>query len=576
MRIIKLLALLVAVPLIVNACVDNTYDFEKINTAEDASILKGVGFPIGSFEEFSLRDIVSMDNEAIKTDEGGNYYLYYKGKTVSKSFNMNAAAIDAFPPSLRTDYQSLLFPGISVFEDRILNFTDNYEYKVDNYYLPKEIKKLYKAVVSGALSLDLSYTADAAFPFSRIWIAKETKLSLPAWLIMGEISDSRFTRYDDNTLIVGEDIALAPNENTTISVPLAGMDFTKLPEGQGLTGSNTLFIDDWFKLGVNVKIKKEDALASPPGTYGINLKQRLGVSEISVVNVDAELDVQHAVENQVFSMGKLPAFLTDGTTALDFSDIRIYLDANSNLPFVLNFKTDFTTYSGDEKIALCKLGSEAAPVLIPNGKVSYVFTEKGLGKEGIKDYKVENLNSLFVKIPSKIELSNLTVSSGTLRTTINLNESFNLGLDYWIDTPLAFGKGISFIADQKLSGFELNDGDLKLKTVILKTDIVNTIPLAFDIAGEAIDAAGNVCAGIKVKVTGNIKQGSVENPSSSPLVMEIASTGSSIVMDGVRLNLKASSPEETFRNVCLNSKQGIKFTGVRLELPDGLVISTKK
>ena len=576
MRIIKLSALLVAVQLIVSACVDNNYDFEKINTEEDVAILKGVGFPVGSFEEFSLRDIVSMDNEAIKTDEGGNYYLYYKGETVSKSFNINAVTIDAFPSSWRTDYQSLIFPGISVFEDCILNFTDSYEYEVDNYYFPKEIKKLYKAVVSGALSIDLSYTADAGFPFSRVWIAKETKLSLPAWLIMGEISDSRFTRYDNNTLIVGEDIALAPNKNITISVPLAGMDFTKLPEGQGLKGSNTLFIDDWLKLGVNVKIKKEDALASPPGTYGINLKKQLGVSEISVVNVDAELEVQHTAENQVFSMGKLPAFLTDGTTALDFSDIRVYIDANSNLPFSLKFKTDFTTYSGDEKIALCKLGSEAAPVLIPSGKVSYVFTEKGLGKEGIKDYKVDSLNSLFVKIPSRIELSNLTVSSGTLRTTINLNESFNLGLDYWIDTPLAFGEGISFSADQKLSGFKLSNGDLKLKTIILKTDIVNTIPLAFDITGEAIDEAANVCAGIKVKVTGKIKQGSVENPSTSPLVMEIASTGSSIVMDGVRLNLKASSPEETFRNVCLNSKQVMKFTGVRLELPDGLVISAKK
>ena len=141
----------------------------------------------------------------------------------------------------------------------------------------------------------------------------------------------------------------------------------------------------------------------------------------------------------------------------------------------------------------------------------------------------------------------------------DLNKSLNPG-----------GSGDASGEQQEQGGL---DYEIDLRNVEIKFNLHNSIPLNVVLQAVPIDVYGNVMDDVEVKLTGDVKAGSVESPALCPIAVNLKATLESIkTFDGIKLTIMGTSSEETV-GVVLNSKQGIQLTDVSAKVSAGATIN---
>jgi len=107
-------------------------------------------------------------------------------------------------------------------------------------------------------------------------------------------------------------------------------------------------------------------------------------------------------------------------------------------------------------------------------------------------------------------------------------------------------------------------------SAVLEMDIINTIPVDFEISAICLDSSGNELNDTQVTVDNKIAAGSLTSPTNTPVKLTINSKSGKIDISSIKLNMRGSVSDPKFFGVCLNRNQGLEINDIVLTLPDGI------
>lgn len=408
-------------------------------------------------------------------------------------------------------------------------------------------------------------------------------------------------------------------QNSTFSFNLASIDMSSFEKGQGMVG-NELIVDDEismseFKIALDLADFAETVGEIPDA---IDIDISLNVSDVFVKSVSAVLDPSVNVDPQKIEIGDLPEFITGEDVVLDLYNpvIRLDVNAEDNVRTATgkgfpNFymsagidafdKNGSSTLGSDGPIVIGDDGSgkDNSPVVIKEGMNHIVISRQEAENDGNgpvpadENYQyitVPELGRLISVIPDHITISDIKVRIPHEGSEGNWAESdytaitfpqegpltYDVGVDYSIEVPLAFGKDlyISYSTDfngwnENFSSTSESDYKLDLKEASIKFDFINSIPLELGLSAEAIDTDGNVMSDIDVELEGTLAAGNINNETSAAVVVKIVATQEALDrFDGLRLNIEATSGD--MEGVALNKDQGVRLENISANIQGGI------
>lgn len=557
------------------SCVNENYDLSKIEVNE-ISGLEGISVPVGSSTMISVEDILGFRTESndLKTDDDGNYYFSFgDDEALSRTINVPKFSFDGYDDDQSRDFtisSPVVIPDLwDGFVTPVIPFTDLvYELEIDQNNLPELIGSIAYANVSSRIGVDFSYD-QSTLPLKKIILAKEATITFPEWVVLGAPSNM-FKKLNDHTVELANDFHITPN-GASIVLPVQGLDFSKLPKGQGVIAPGHLHLDADIHLTGGIIINSSDCLSI--GTYKPVVSTNLYLEPINVealrlskISLGDEARSSHTVE-----LGDIiPQVLYDEGLVLDFDDLALKVSHYNGLPFAGNVAAMIDTYKDEHPVRKCSFNFDLVYQLnsIGNNIVNY-FTESGKNSS----IKVDGLNSILNPTPDKFYVST-EITLDDLEEHMDDEDyglivpgaSYRFSGGYEFIAPLSFGSDFRLNLTEDITGFKLNIPSLELAEAQLKLNFVNALPFDIDLKGEAIDADGNVLPHISVELSGEVKGGTISAPSVNPLVLTFKNKGD-LKIDGVRLNMNASTSSA---NSVLNKKQFIQFKDMRLSLPKGI------
>ena len=415
------------------------------------------------------------------------------------------------------------------------------------------------------------------------------------------------------------DIDIDDPESSTFEFSLTGIDLSLLDEGQGMVGDRLTVNDEIsiseLKLGLDINDFARTVGEIP---YEIAIDLSLNVGDVFVKSVEAVLDPDFSIDPQSIDIGELPEFISGDNVTLDLYNpvIRLDVNAEDNVRTATgkgfpNFymsagidafdKNGSSTLGSDGPIVIGDDGSgkDNSPVVIKEGMNHIVISRQEAENDGNgpvpadENYQyitVPELGRLISVIPDHITISDIKVRIPHEGSEGNWAESdytaitfpqegpltYDVGVDYSIEVPLAFGKDlyISYSTDfngwnENFSSTSESDYKLDLKEASIKFDFINSIPLELGLSAEAIDIDGNVMCDIDVELEGTLAAGNINNETSAAVVVKIVATQEALDrFDGLRLNIEATSGD--MEGVALNKDQGVRLENISANIQGGI------
>ena len=116
---------------------------------------------------------------------------------------------------------------------------------------------------------------------------------------------------------------------------------------------------------------------------------------------------------------------------------------------------------------------------------------------------------------------------------------------------------------------QLLEGAVGVENLILTMDMVNSIPLDFELEGMVLDSKGNEVKGAKVDMDCKLLAGTLEEPVSSPVQIGVTTDNYITDFATLRLRFNATSRDEIQGEV-LNMNQGLTINNIHVSLPQGI------
>jgi hypothetical protein len=115
-------------------------------------------------------------------------------------------------------------------------------------------------------------------------------------------------------------------------------------------------------------------------------------------------------------------------------------------------------------------------------------------------------------------------------------------------------------------GFE---GAVGVDSLIMTMDMVNSIPLDFDMKGMVLDSKGNEVKDAKVDLNCKLLSGTLDEPVSSPVRIVVSTENHITDFATLRLHFNATSADDIQGEV-LNMSQGLAINNIHVSLPQGI------
>lgn len=557
------------------SCVNEEYDIEKIKF-DEIHILDNASAPLGATKKFVLEELMTgLDvGKYLKTDKDGNYYLEYAGENVSSKIEVPAfhfAGYNDTNPHKTTVVSPIVFPQLK--PDIVISpaiVTDPVEFEdikfnieVIQTDLPEEIIGVSYADVDSRLIVKLGFEA-SSLPFSKIWISEGAKLIFPEWIVLGAAPEG-YEKLDNHTLTIVDDLSVATS-NTTINIPLDGLDFTKLPDGQGIVAPGKLYLNAEVALAGSVYLSSDDYTNAGIGPFSPTLVSHINMDPMTIQSVTAAFDIESLgyTEFETSLVGLADA-LGDVDATIDLSGLRLNLGVSSTIPSSIDLST--TIYAAGQIYDLGTIelpaGSETA-----SGSAYFSISQDGTGApENYQDIAVENWNSLLSPIPESLKFSFLPAVSSDEYMTITPGEIYEVNIEYSF-TSTAFGPDFRIGYSETLDGMGISLGVAEVPSAMLTLNALSTIPFNMTVAAKAIDSEGNTLDSITVGVSSDIMGGTLDNPAVTPVTLHLRASGP-VELDGLIITFTASAVND---GIVLNKAQYLQLTDMSLSLPNGATI----
>ena len=606
-----------------SGCVNEQYDLNKgIDMTIGADV--NISVPVGSTEFIEIGDFLKIEeseNNMIFMDETtGDYYLSFAGKepfsTTIEVPEIDLGTVESEPVIVKLDISENAelkdFIGQPIDPDLIGTIGQSvFEYDIPenskmpitiDEELPEQVKDIRKINLNTAINFNFSIS-EGATSLSDIVIA------FPEFMTVEQApTQSGVTVNNGHEVSINAPLRIDSGNPPSISIIIKEIDFTKMSEGMGIVsveGKNRVIIGtDSQPVSVDVSGKIKVDLydfASVPTEVGVIMD--ISLDQLVVESAEVKIDASETVEDQNIEVGELPEFLTSNNVVLDVYNPVIRLDVNNGSPLAASLDADINAFIGEESTldSPIHIGANGDPgtepiSISPNTDPSIFVSRRGEHdnpQPGDIDIAVPAIADLIKTVPEKLTISNIVIDADSdSYLSVSPGESYECSVAYGVSAWMAFGPDllIEYSTDIKDLNEALNPGgdgetsgegqeqggldyEIDLRNVEIKFNLHNSIPLNVALQAVPIDVYGNVMEDVEVKLTGDVKSGSAENPAVCPMAVNLKATLESIkTFDGIKLTIKGTSSEETV-GVVLNSKQGIQLTDVSAKVSAGATIN---
>lgn len=601
----------------ITACVNEEYDLSKgIDTT--INVNGDISAPLGSTEKILIGDFFEIDpqNSAISVVDG-DYVLSLSGDMVRHDIDVPELGISGIsvgnsenPGGYRINMDipdTQPVEGVQI-PDRTYEFTVAGEKETAieiNEEVPEYIAGIGKIELNSVMSISMRLSRDDGRSEGEITIGEGFSLVFPDYItIVKEGGSVDYEVLDGNVVRFASSASLTPSAPLGFRLGIAGIDFGRMPEGQGLVNGRIVIDDIIGMQDVSISANARsfgEVISDLPSSLSIDID--MSVSDIEIETVEVVFNPEITVDDQTVEIGEMPEFLSEEGNRLDLYSPVITLMVTNDSPVSAVLQADITSYSNDSQTASIHLGNEDAgaadAVVLRNGVTPVYIVRRA---EDVPDGPVaatndpviivrDDLSELIATIPDKMTVSDIDVR--VLQETIefdlvNAPDKYSFSFGYDINVPLAFGEELAVSYPYDITGLNetLNpsssddNGSLEIdfSEASVFLTFVNEIPLDLSVAASPIDKDGNVIgSGIDVELTGiegnsavTVGAGNVGSPSESPAVIRIRADRESLMkLDGFRLDLKGSCGSG-FAGVALNENQGIQLKDISVNIKGGV------
>ena len=601
----------------ITACVNEEYDLSKgIDTT--INVNGDISAPLGSTEKILIGDFFEIDpqNSAISVVDG-DYVLSLSGDMVRHDIVVPELGISGIsvgnsenPGGYRINMDipdTQPVEGVQI-PDRTYEFTVAGEKETAieiNEEVPEYIAGIGKIELNSVMSISMRLSRDDGRSEGEITIGEGFSLVFPDYItIVKEGGSVDYEVLDGNVVRFASSASLTPSAPLGFRLGIAGIDFGRMPEGQGLVNGRIVIDDIIGMQDVSISANARsfgEVISDLPSSLSIDID--MSVSDIEIETVEVVFNPEITVDDQTVEIGEMPEFLSEEGNRLDLYSPVITLMVTNDSPVSAVLQADITSYSNDSQTASIHLGNEdagAADAVVLRSGVTPVYIVRRT--EDVPEGPVaatndpviivrDDLSELIATIPDKMTVSDIDVR--VLQETIefdlvNAPDRYSFSFGYDINVPLAFGEELAVSYPYDITGLNetLNpsssddNGSLEIdfSEASVFLTFVNEIPLDLSVAASPIDKDGNVIgSGIDVELTGiegnsavTVGAGNVGSPSESPAVIRIRADRESLMkLDGFRLDLKGSCGSG-FAGVALNENQGIQLKDISVNIKGGV------
>ncbi len=554
---------------ILASCVNQDYDLTKINI-DTLSGLKGVEVPVGSTERFVLKDLLpeNLGELAMSVDQDGNLMLSIGGHVGSDEISVPEFTLEGYYDhttessvvqepiyiSGLAQNPGLQFPPIP-FKDIVYNID------IHQKDLPKEVIDVRYADVTSVFSIAFNYNS-SKFPFEKFWISSGSAVHFPEGVILDDVP-AGFVRVSDHEIAFKDDFPILPS-GSSVRFPIKGMDFTKLPEGQGFISAGEFRTNFDVVVSGSLFVRAQDCKGE--GVFQPEFESVIALEEAVINSITASVEIDDDMNSfaQEFMIKDVPDYLKSDATCLDFNALRLNITVDNGLPFNGLLNASFASYLQGDHQQLWE--SQIDGLILPSSSsVSYSLSEDGAGApEGYENVAVSGLNSFLRRMPDSYTVK-CDVAAQDEYIDIVPGAKYGMSLDYEFLAPLSFGPDFRLQITEDFKNLNVNVQEVDVASAIVRLDAVNALPLAFMLEAQALDKDGNVIEEITASLDKEIAAGSLASPSVNPVQITLAAQGK-LSFDGIRLTVIADSPAEG----PLNDNQYFMFDNISLHLPEGI------
>lgn len=604
-----------------SGCVNEQYDLSKgIDMTIGADV--NISVPVGSTEFIEIGDFLKIedteDNMIFMDETTGDYYLSFAGKepfsTTIEVPEINLGTTQSEEVKVKLDIRENAqlkdFIGEPIGKDLIdLIGRSEFEYDIPpttqmpiiiDEELPEQVKDIRKINLNTAINFNFSIS-EGATSLSDIVIA------FPKFMTV-EATQTGLTVKNGHEVTINDPLRIESGKQPSVSIIIKEIDFDKMPVGMGIVsvdGKNRVIIGtDSQPVSVDVSGKIKIDLydfSQVPAEVGVIMD--ISLDQLVVGSAEVKIDASETVEDQNIEVGELPEFLTSNNVVLDVYNPVIRLDVKNGSPLAASLDADINAFIGEESTldSPIHIGANGNPgtkpiSISPNTDASIFVSRRGEHdnpQPGDIDIAVPAIADLIKTVPEKLTISNIVIDADSdSYLSVSPGESYECAVAYGVSAWMAFGPDllIEYSTDIKDLNEALNPGgdgetsgegqeqggldyEIDLRNVEIKFNLHNSIPLNVALKAEPIDVEGNVMEDVEVRLTGEVKSGSAENPAVCPMAINLKATLESIkTFDGIKLTIMGTSSEETV-GVVLNSKQGIQLTDVSAKVSAGATIN---
>ena len=577
------LGILPALFLFLTSCVNNEYDINK-DIVTDATLFEGVALSLGDIKKIEIDEIL-FGNDAEVTglyaDENGDYNIDFTTGDFSASIDVPEFSLE----------------GIRL-EDQSITFGTNGYAGLDTSMLPA-FTIAYSDIVPGGLQFNMDITLDTEIPSEIVsisdvyldasltcnfevtegvlYVKEGFELAFPDYIFISEGSDATdYEVVDSHIIRFVKDAAV--NASSPLSLEM-NFDAISVPSSFFVTkpdGTRWLQVDDVVKVNGDFYIRSLDFDVVP---QLVKLVMYVEMDKLDVVEAKVSMEMNADIPDEVFNLNDVPEIMKGDNLCIDLYNPMIYLGVGNTSPFAFSINADITAYSGNKEYGV-HLGNQNANAsdaiyVAADSRSEFVVSRRQVQNlaQGQKNIVVPQFGDIIKVIPDAISIHDINVKSATQTAVIKPGSTYNASVAYRLTTPLAFDNEFYINYSLDLENLDLYLEDAWVKSAEIRMNLINSVPVDFNISAKCLDSDGNVRNDVTVTLNDSIKAGTHQNPTDNALVIRLDNASKELNISALRLTLEASSSNPELAGVCLNRNQGFEIKDILIALPDGVGVN---
>ena len=603
-RFCKALLLLISISVV--SCVNEEYDLSQ-GVDMDMILLQNAAMPLGNVPQISINTLLGdTDSESsmFNIDKYGNLSLVFGNDTISNSFTMPEVEIggdggvkfdDNVEVNFTPIYKGVNLGGMTPSElpsniPNMVHFSDSEGGELERQF----DLNLDKELPSQIIDIDIVNT-DATIKYSFnvsdgsiLYLKAGFSMEFPEFMVIQKDENCDFYEIypeEPHKLVFTDDTRITDVEPLILEVGFTRMDIPEdavVAKKDEETGKTLRYIElsDVVDVIGDLYLKVDDYAGRRIPECPV-LAMDIEIENLKMTSAHVKLDLDIDIDDKKIELSGLPTMFFGEETVIDIYNPMLRFMLQNESPLDLYLNTNISSYSGrhvtDIHIGDCYpiYGEEHShateEVVVPSySDAEYYFTRRGKhDAKGGEDIQLEDLGEIVKELPDSIIIHDIFVETDDSFVNIKANQECTVNMEYEFVCPFAFGKDLSIAFDYDLD-LGLSNQAVSLDSLVVSMEMLNTIPLDFNITGVALDTDGNEIDNATVDMNLKLKAGIQDDPVSTPIEVVISTQPSEKSLAKLRLKMTATSSKE-MEGILLNTAQGLAINNIKVSLPHGLV-----